>query len=215
MKSSIGLKLAMALTGVFLVGFLFAHLSGNLLFFGGPSALNAYALMLHEHPAVLWGLRLGLIAAAVVHIWSALELTERNKRARPMAYSLKKVRQASFVSRSMVLSGVVILSFVLYHLAHFTFKWTHAKEFSALNPSDVHQMIMLSFSSPLVSLFYILSVCTVMLHLNHGISSIFRTLGLTSKKNHSLFRNLGLGVSLILTIGFCSIPLSVFLGIRF
>lgn len=208
-RSSVGCKMTMALTGLMLVGFLIAHLSGNLLVFKGPEAINTYAKTLRDYIEVLWVLRLGLIAAFLLHIYSAIRLTALNRKTAQYQYKVKNYKRSSFVARSMMLSGLVLLSFALYHLAHLTFRLTHP-EFETLGHYDVYTMLILSFKSPLLTFFYSLSICLLMAHLVHGLQSFWRTLGLRHPKyNHYLNRGSVL-LGVILGCGFLSIPVSVF-----
>ena len=201
----------MALTGLGLVGFLCAHLAGNLLVFKGPEALNHYARSLRDYLPILWGLRLGLLSMVLIHIASAVRLTQLNRAARPIAYAKKKNVQSSLSARTMMLSGLVVLSFVLYHLAHLTFRWTHPA-FQELGDFDVYQMLVMSFQSPYVVFFYCLSIVLLMTHLHHGIVSLFQSLGLYHGGLQSLIHTTGVGLSLLLAVGFLSIPTAIFCG---
>ena len=118
LNSSIGGKFIVAVTGLALVGFILAHLAGNLLIYVGPEALAAYAEGLRKYPAVLWGMRLGLIAATLLHIWFALKLNLQSRMARPVPYSKKHYVAATFESRSMVLTGLLLLFYALF-LSHY------------------------------------------------------------------------------------------------
>ena len=213
LQSSVGHKLIMALSGFVLVGFLLAHLSGNLLIYGGPELINRYAEGLRQLGAILWVLRAVTLLAVILHIRSALILTKRNREARPQDYAFKKSIKASYASKTMMMSGLVILSFIFYHLAHLTFRWTHAQEFAHLGPFDVYVMMILSFKSPLVTSFYCLSVVLLMIHLYHGMVSIFQTLGLNHSPLNPVIKTVGPLLSIGLAIGFISIPISVFLGL--
>ena len=120
-RSSLGGKYIMALTGLALIGFVVAHMSGNLLIYAGRDALNSYAAALKDRPALLWPARLGLLAVFVIHIVLGIRLTRQNSSARPVRYIYEDTLQASWASRHMLLTGLVLLAFTIYHLAHFTF----------------------------------------------------------------------------------------------
>ena len=135
-----------------------------------------------------------------------LRLTHYNRQAKPIGYHKQKPMGSTFSSRYMLLSGLVVLSFVAYHLAHLTFRWTH-KEFALLGDFDVYQMMVLSFKSPYVAGFYIVSICLLMMHLNHGVASLFQTLGLNHVKYNKLLKGFGPFLSISLAIGFISIRL--------
>lgn len=209
-RLTIAYKFLMAISGLILVGFLVMHVLGNLLVFTGTDAINQYAIKLREYPLLLWTARGVLILAALSHIFAGIKLSLLNKGARPVSYQKAQSRKASLASRTMVLSGFVVLGFVLYHLAHFTFKWTHRDLFAYLEEHDVYSMLMLSFKSLPVTAFYVLSIILLMLHLSHGVSSFFQTLGINHSKYNTLIKALGPILSVLLAFGFLIIPLSIF-----
>lgn len=210
LRISIIYKVIMAITGVVLVGFLVAHLLGNLLFFSGPLAINQYAEKLRDYLPVLWLLRVILILSACLHVYAGIKLSLLNKKAKPRTYAVKKSVKANLMSRTMLLSGCIVLFFLIFHLAHLTFKWTHKELFSSLVEYDVYSMLSLSFQSPLMTAFYTLSVMLLGGHLLHGVKSSFQTLGLNHGKFNKGIRLFTYGLSLFLFLGFISIPLSIF-----
>lgn len=211
-NSSIGGKLVVGLTGLALVGFIVAHMSGNLLIFAGREAINSYAAGLRQFPALLWGARIGLLAAAVLHIYFTIKLNLHNRAARPQAYVKKSYARASLQSRSMVLSGLVVIFYALYHLAHLTWRVTDPY-IASLGTFDVYEMLVYSFKSPIVSLFYIVAVSLLGMHLSHGISSVFQTLGVNHPKYNSFIRAIGPVLGVLLALGYISIPVAILLGI--
>jgi succinate dehydrogenase / fumarate reductase cytochrome b subunit len=211
LNSSIGGKLIVAITGLGLVGFVIAHLSGNLLIFAGREALAEYAEGLRKFPALLWVARIGLIGMAILHIGFTIKLNLANKAARPVAYAKKTYRRASFQSRTMVLTGLTLLAYIIYHLLHFTWRTTNP-EIAALGPYEVYDMLIIGFSNPAISLFYIVATALLGMHLSHGISSIFQTLGLNNPKYNKLFKSIGPALGVILALGFISIPVAVMTG---
>ena len=211
LNSSIGGKLIVAITGLGLVGFVIAHLSGNLLIFAGREALAEYAEGLRKFPALLWVARIGLIGMAILHIGFTIKLNLANKAARPVAYAKKTYRRASLQSRTMVLTGLTLLAYVIYHLLHFTWRTTNP-EIAALGPYEVYDMLIIGFSNPAISLFYIVATALLGMHLSHGISSIFQTLGLNNPKYNKLFKSIGPALGVILALGFISIPVAVMTG---
>lgn len=110
----------MALSGQGLILYVIFHMLGNLQVFEGPHVLNGYAAFLHSMPMLLWTARIGLLSLAVLHIVLAIQLTLRNRRARPVAYRVREYRQASFASRTMAASGIILLLFIIFHLLHLT-----------------------------------------------------------------------------------------------
>ena len=210
--SSIGKKWIVAVTGLALLGFVAAHLAGNLQMFAGPQKLNAYAEFLHANQNLLWVARIGLIAAFLTHIFATVSLVIANRAARPEKYAVGNKVPAKLSTRLMALSGLTVLSFVIFHLLHYTFKMTDPR-FKTLAEGDVYQMVILGFQSPLVSGFYLLSLALLSLHLKHGVSSVFQTLGIETRNNRGSIAGLAALVSAAVFIGYASIPAGVLLGI--
>lgn len=217
-RSSVGAKYIMALTGLGLLIFVIAHMSGNLLIYGGRDALNAYAHGLREHPVVLWSARLGLLAIFLIHLLLAYRLTREDQNARPIPYVHEGVIQANWASRHMFLTGAVILVFVIYHLLHFTFGvYPDHSNFKDLLPrvkgqEDVAGMVIAGFQQPIISIVYILAQLVLGVHLWHGGSSWLQHLGLNGRGYDALVNNLGPFVALVIVVGNCSIPLAILMG---
>jgi succinate dehydrogenase / fumarate reductase cytochrome b subunit len=207
----VGWKLVMAVTGLGLVGFLLMHLSGNLLVFLGPEALNAYAENLHKLGPLIWMARAGLIGCFGLHVFAGVKLTHHSKAAAGPKYAVSKSVQAKWASKTMALTGLVVLFWLLYHLAHFTMRWTH--DFSAYGEYEIYPILIKSFSFWPVSLLYIISISLLMCHLSHGLESVSQTFGLKTKLYEHVFTSLARIVSLVLGLGFISIPLSVMFGL--
>lgn len=212
LNSSLGLKYRMALTGFLLFGFVVTHLLGNLQIYAGPETLNAYAEKLEELGPLLWVARIGLIAIFVAHLVTAFQLKLINNKARPQGYHHPDTIQASLASRSMLLSGLVILAYILYHLAHFTFVCTHPELAVLKHQENVYGMVIAGFSNPLVSGFYVLAQVFLAAHLSHGISSVFQTFGLNQKRYRCTTRLIGPAIAGIITLGYISIPVAVLAG---
>ena len=210
-KSNIFLKAIMAVSGLLMVGFLCGHMAGNLLIFAGAEALNDYAYKLHSMPLMLWSVRIGLLISVFVHILSAIILTKRNRQARSGKYSIKNRCEGTLASFNMGLTGSLILLYIIFHLAHFTFKLTHP-EFKN-NPSDIYSMVVSSFESPIISSVYILSMILIAVHLYHGIASAFDSLGLYHSKYQAIIKYASLGLSTLLALGFISVPTSILIGL--
>jgi succinate dehydrogenase / fumarate reductase cytochrome b subunit len=228
-RTSVGSKFIMALTGLGLIGFVFAHMAGNLLIFSGKDALNGYAKALEDKPLFLWTARSGLLAIFVVHLVLGIRLTRQNVVARGQRYVCENTVQASGASRHMLLTGLVILAFVIYHLLHFTFGVTdpeHFKRNTAAVPQyqpgdpaaapeyDVAAMVVGGFSQPIVSLAYVVAQVFLALHLWHGGSSWFQSLGLNHPTSNPVLRAIGPVLAVIIGAGNCSIPLAILLGWR-
>jgi succinate dehydrogenase / fumarate reductase cytochrome b subunit len=195
-----------------LTGFVLAHLAGNMLVFAGAEKFNAYAAGLHALGGLLWVARIGLLGAFALHVFLAVKLTSENKAARPVKYAHEATIQASFASRHMFHTGLLMAAFVAFHLAHYTFKLTDPS-FGDLPAGDVYAMVVAGFSSPVVSAFYVLAMLALSLHLCHGVSSVFQSLGLYHGNLNPITDKLGPIVATIVFIGFSSIPLAVLAGI--
>ncbi|HET7746651.1 MAG TPA: succinate dehydrogenase cytochrome b subunit, partial [Vicinamibacteria bacterium] len=183
-SSSIGLKVVMAVTGVALVLFVIVHMLGNLQVFIDPELLTVYGEKLRAVPALLWGARVGLLVMVLLHMWAAYRLTVLNARARPEGYRAKEHRESTLASRTMRVSGVLIVIFVLYHLAHFTWGWRAVHP--QFIPGDVAHNFITAFRSPVVSTLYILAMLALFPHLYHGVWSWMQTLGLSHPRYNPL-----------------------------
>lgn len=212
LNSSIGNKVVMAMSGLVIVGWLAGHLTGNLLVFAGAEAMNAYAAWLHSQPALLWGARIALLVSAVLHVLTAIRLKRMNSEARPSRYHYNAHVQSTLGGRTMIYSGLLVLAYAIYHLAHFTWH-VEAVMPAARVQAGVWAMVVESFRQPAISVVYIIANVLLGLHLSHGISSVFQTLGLTSAKWRPVIEKLGPAVAAAMAAGFISIPVAVLLGI--
>src|SRR5580765_4303235 len=157
-RSSLGKKYIMALTGCALFGFVIAHLIGNLQIFLGPEMINRYGQFLQSAEELLWPARIGLIVLAVLHVLSAAQLSAENKRARGVAYQAYEVVAASYASRTMLMSGLIVAVFIIYHLLHFTVQIPGinftGRDFRVLEDAkarhDIYSMMVIGFKQPLV-----------------------------------------------------------------
>jgi len=219
-NSSIGKKTIVAVTGLFLILFLAGHLAGNLVVFLGPDAFNAYADMLHHmlHGAGIWVFRIVLLVMLGAHVIATIQLTRLNRAAR-QAYQFQGTIQASRSSRMMILSGLTILAFFVYHILHFTVRAGNQYDDPALysyllDGRQVHhawKMVVDGFSVWYVSAFYVVAMTLLCSHLMHGFASVFQTLGLRSKKSAGLLGQLSVAYSLVIWVGFVSIPAAILL----
>jgi succinate dehydrogenase / fumarate reductase cytochrome b subunit len=198
-----------------MIVFLLLHLGGNLEIFAGPVAVNQYAQFLRTMPKILWGFRLLLIASVIIHIWLTISLATANVKARPYNYQLKKSRKATLSSRTMMVSGITVLVFICYHLAHYTFGITNPELMKLTDHEGrhhVYNMMVIGFSHPLVSIIYIAAQGLLAFHLSHGISSTARTLGVSNRALYEKIRKGGMLFAGIIAILYISIPFSVWLG---
>ncbi len=218
-KSSIGKKVIMALTGIILFGFVIGHLTGNLQIFSHPDKINAYAHFLESLGPALWAIRLFLLAVVVLHIWFAAQLTLENRRARPVGYDKQITLRATLGSRYMRYSGVVVLAFIVYHILHFTVRMTHGPEAYPMTiladgaaVRDVHSMMVLGFQNPLLSVFYLISVGLLSWHLNHGLVSMFQSLGLRTRVWTGALEKVVAAICILYFLGNAAIVVGVMSG---
>ncbi len=222
-NSSLGKKYLMAISGLALFGFIVGHLVGNLQVFGPPELINGYAHFLKSKPGLIWGARLGLLAMVGLHIYTAVRLTMENKAARPVQYAVWKENGASKSSQYMIWSGSVILAFIVYHLAHYTALLPFvngAGDFSKLTVElkgevvpDVYSMMAVGFQVWWVTLFYLIAQTLLFLHLNHGVASMFQSLGLRSYSWWPVVGKFAKVASIAIFIGYSIIPIAIFMRI--
>ena len=216
-RSSVGKKIIVAITGVILILFVIGHLLGNLQIFIGPAWINGYSQHLRDLGPLLWLIRAFLFIAVVFHIYLTILLAIENRRARPEPYIDKRYVKADFASRHMVVSGLIVLAFIAYHLAHFSFRKTDPR-FALLKPDplghyDVYSMMVYGFQNYFVSGFYVLGLFLLALHLSHGSSSFFQSLGLNDKKMTPRLALAGRIFAWLLFAGYTSIPVAILLGL--
>ena len=208
-RTSIGKKVVMAITGLILLGFVIGHMLGNLQVFIGANQMNAYAAMLKANAALLWGVRIVLLVAVILHIVAAVQLTRMSLRSRPEGYHYKDVIQADYAARTMRWSGPIIAVFVIYHLLHFTSGSVHPQ----FDVHDVYRNVISGFRVWPVALFYIIAMVALAFHLWHGVWSLFQTLGLINPNSDKIIHRLAAIATLALVIGFISIPMAVLAGL--
>jgi len=215
-RSAVGKKWVMAITGIMLMGFVFGHMVGNLKMYQGAHALNVYGEFLREllypllpRTVTLWIVRGGLIAAFVLHIHAAASLTLMNRRANADGYRSKRDWQAAnAASRSMRLTGIVILLFLAWHLADFTWGF--------VNPDfvrgDVYRNVQASLTNAVPALIYVIANIALGIHLFHGSWSMFQSLGLNNPRYNSWRRGFAVGFAALVALGNLSFPLTVLAG---
>ena len=217
--SSIVKKFLMAITGLIMVGFVLFHMLGNLQMFQGPDAINTYAHFLKTlPPAVMWGGRLFLLAAAGVHVATAIALTRENCKACPTDPGVKERVQATLSSKTMALSGSILLFFIVFHILHFTthtifpvYK-TFMTDLDGQQVYDVYSMVIYGFSNVWIASFYIIAMGLLCMHLSHGVSSMFQSLGLRNNYWRKTFDIFAALYGWVIFIGFVSNPAAVLLS---
>jgi succinate dehydrogenase / fumarate reductase cytochrome b subunit len=206
--STVGKKVVMALTGAIGVGYVVAHMLGNLQVFAGPEKINAYAALLKSNPALLWTARTVLIVAVILHIIVAYQLARISQRSRPLGYKRWRAVGSDLASRTMRWTGPIVGLFIIYHLLHFTTGTLHP----AFNERDVYHNVISGFQVWYVSIIYIVAMLALSLHLYHGAWSMFESLGINHFKYNRLIRILATVVTVVVVVGFISIPVAVLLG---
>jgi succinate dehydrogenase / fumarate reductase, cytochrome b subunit len=210
----------MAVTGFFLFFFVIGHMVGNLQIFLGPEAINRYGHLLQSNPELIWPARIGLIVLVGLHIWSAVRLSAENNAARPVGYGEYKPVGSSYASRTMLMSGLIVASFIIYHLLHYT---VQVKQINLTGQNfvdlvdqekrhDIFKMIVLGFSNLWVSLFYILSMGLLCTHLSHGLSSMFQSIGWKNGNYRPILDKAAPVVASLIFLGYTSIPVAILLG---
>lgn len=215
-RSTLGKKAVMAVTGIILFGFVLGHMAGNLKVFQGAEHFNAYAEGLRAlgepivpHGGLLWIVRLVLLASVVLHITSATQLTLLNRRARPQDYDRRTAVQLDYASRTMRWGGVIIALYVVYHLMHLTWGNAHPDFISG----DVYHNVIRGFSVWWVALVYVVVNVILGFHLYHGLWSLFQSLGWSHPRYNPWRRTFAVVFSVVVTVGFISVPLAVLSGL--
>ena len=220
-NSLIGKKFIAAITGVILLGFLLGHVAGNLKAFApdeasGIPAIDEYAHFLRTmgHPILpnnfgLWGARIVLLGSLILHVVVVVQLAMINRSARPQGYAKQKYKASSLSARYMLVSGTLLLCFIVFHILHFT---TGTIQLGEFEHGKVYSNLYHSFAWWPIALVYVVAMCVVGFHLYHGIWSLFQTLGLDNPDRNKMLRGLAMAVTLALVIGFSSLPLSFMSG---
>ncbi len=214
----VGKKVVMAVTGIVLVGFVIAHMLGNLKIFLGAQGIDAYAAFLRTmgeplfpYSVLLWVVRIVLLTCVALHITAAVQLTRMSRAARPHGYDTKESIATTYAARTMRWSAVIVVLFIVYHLLHLTggvVGW----EPGQFRDLSVYHNVVAGFSVWYVSLFYIVAMACLCLHLDHGIWSLLQTLGWNNARTTSTLRTLSRGVALAVFVGFISVPVAVLAG---
>jgi succinate dehydrogenase / fumarate reductase cytochrome b subunit len=210
----------MAVSGFVLFAFVIGHLVGNLQVFLGPEAINRYGHFLQSNVELLWPVRIFLLLMIGLHIWSASKLSVENKAARPISYVKYEPFGSSYASRTMLMSGIIVLVFVIYHLLHFTVQVSYVNltgqnfiDFTDPEKRhDIFKMMVVGFSNGWVSGFYILGLALLCLHLSHGASSMFQSIGWKNRAYGPFLDTAACVVAALIFFGYVSIPVAILLG---
>ena len=207
-RSTVGKKVVMALTGAIGVGYVTAHMLGNLQVFEGAGKINAYAGLLKSNMGLLWMARSVLIIAVILHIVAAYQLARISQKSRPVGYKRWRAVGSDFASRTMRWTGPLLALFIVYHLLHLTTGAVHPNFLEA----DVYHNVISGFRVWYVAVIYIIAMLMLGLHLYHGAWSMFESLGLNHPKYNRLIRALATILTAIVVAGFIAIPAAVLMG---
>lgn len=210
--STIGRKVVMAVTGVILVGFVLGHMLGNLqMFLPDHEAINHYGRFLREvlHGTGIWIVRAVLLLSVALHIWAAWSLSRTSSKARPIAYEVVTPDASTYASRTMRWSGPILALFIVYHLLDFTVGSVHP----AFAPGDVYRNVIVGFSVWPVAVAYIVAMLALGLHLRHGMWSMLQTLGASHPRWNTARGGAATALTVIVVLGFVSVPLAVLAGV--
>lgn len=208
-NASIGKKTVMAVTGVILFAFVVVHMAGNLQVFLGRSEFDAYGRLLRTEPALLWLARFVLLASVVLHIVASVQLSLLNKKSRPVGYQRRDAIASSYASRTMMWSGPIVGAFIVYHILHFTVGTLHP----SFQEGHVYDNVIAGFRVVPVSISYIVAMILLGLHLNHGAWSMFQSLGVGNPRYSMALKRFANIASILIVLGFISIPLAVMTGV--
>lgn len=215
-RTSVALKLVMAVTGVIFLLFVLAHMYGNFKALSGQQAFDDYAHHLRvlgepmlPESGFLWVMRLGLIVSLVLHVWSATVLTRRNRAARSQKYVMKKSVSSSLSSRTMMWGGLALLLFIVFHILQFT---TLTIEVGGSFDSPYDRLVA-AFETPWLVAIYVVSMIALGMHLRHGIFSAAQTLGLSNRTRQPKLKAAALAVALVVVVGFLVPPLAIAFGL--
>jgi succinate dehydrogenase / fumarate reductase, cytochrome b subunit len=194
--------------------FIAGHLLGNLLIFQQPSSINNYAAWLQANP-LLWVIRGSMLFVFLFHAFLGIRLALQNRQARENRYQCNATIDGGISSRFMLVSGVMLFAFVVFHVLHLTVgvvDATHANLVDGKNQVDVYARVILGFQNSWISGVYLAALGLLGMHLFHAIRSLFQTFGFHHESYLEFIRIFSIGLSIILTVGLASIPLSVLFG---
>lgn len=217
-KSPIGRKIVLAVSGFSMLAFVVAHLLGNSTIYSGPAGINAYAEALHRFPVLIWIFRLILFVMLCLHVFYGIVLTLENRAAKPQAYAVRKNIEATFAGRNMIWTGLLVGAFIVYHLLQFTFQVTNpeiaaGRHLDAMGRPDVFMMVVLSFRKLAISVVYVGAMIALGLHLSHSIQSAFQTAGLNGERSFPIVTKGGTVAAILIFLGFAAFPIVIFAGI--
>ena len=209
--SMVGKKVVMGVTGLIGIGFVIIHALGNLLVFRGPEAINSYSHFLKSTGELLWTLRIVLIVAVILHVIAAVQLTRQSRAARPIGYTRQEHQVATVGSRTMRWGGALLLVFIVLHILHFT--TGTIRPAGAFSREDVYVNVVMSFRIWWVSLFYVIAMVALGLHLFHGAWSSVRSIGVSPASPEPFHHRISLVLAILVWGALTAVPVAVFTGL--
>jgi succinate dehydrogenase / fumarate reductase cytochrome b subunit len=211
--STVGRKILVAISGQLMVLFVIAHLLGNSSIFI-PGGINAYAEHIHALPPLVWAIRIVMLASLIIHLYFGIQITLENRAAKPISYAVGKQLKASFSSKNMIWTGLLLMAFIIFHLLHFTVRVmpdvaSRLSSLSAGTSFDVYSMVVGSFRHGAIAALYIAAMVVLFLHLNHGIQAFFQTMGWNSDRTLPAISKAGRTIAVIFLLGYSSIPVFI------
>jgi succinate dehydrogenase / fumarate reductase cytochrome b subunit len=209
--SMVGKKVVMGVTGLIGIGFVILHSLGNLLVFRGPAAINSYSHFLKSTGELLWTLRVVLIVAVILHVIAAVQLTRQSRAARPIGYIKHEPQVSTIASRTMRWGGALLLIFIILHIMHFTTGTIRPS--GVFSKQDVYVNVVTSFRIWWVSVFYVVAMVALGLHIFHGAWSSMRSIGMSPASPQPLHRRISLVLAILIWAAFTAVPVAVLVGI--
>jgi succinate dehydrogenase / fumarate reductase, cytochrome b subunit len=213
LKSTVGRKYVMGLTGLIWMGFVLAHMLGNMLIFVSADLYNAYGHAIVSNKPLLYVAEAVLVLGLVMHVATAISLTRQNKKSRSTTYAVSPSgpKGASVASRTMAIQGSIVLAFVILHLITFKYGTVYMTTVNGVEMRDLHRLIIEVFKAPGYVGWYVVSLVLLMFHLSHGAQSVFQSFGLLQRKMQKSLNLLAWGYAIVVAMGFLSQPAYVFL----
>lgn len=213
-QNTVGKKMIMAFTGIFLVLFVILHLLGNSSIFFGPDGINAYTEKLHSLPALVWGFRLIMIVLLSIHVYFGITLYLDNRDARPFQYKVKKSLRATFASKNMIWTGAAIAAFLIYHLLHFTIRVLsiRAVGLDSNQRPDIFSMVLSGLTEIHSLIIYTFGLIALFLHMFHGVQSLFQTMSLSTEGVQNSIIKYSRTVAVLIFIAYLTIPAVILAG---
>ena len=214
-EKTLARKILVGVSGIFLLLFIIGHMLGNTTIFWGPAGLNSYAHHVQSLGPLLWLERLIMLLLVSIHIYFGITLTLENRQSRSTKYVRRTYQRSTIFSRTMIYSGLVILAFLLYHLAHFTLGLTHPDAYHVVDQAgrhDVYTMVVAGLQGFFVGIIYVIGLAALFFHLSHGIQSLFQTMGWNTDRTLPAIVFWGRVAAVLISLGFLAVPVAVFFG---